>query len=555
MRVLPSNEQETHALQKAFGRGDHSTAPQDESRDDRGTRPSAPVCTHWIRGACKYGQRCTKRHEVPPDPRGNGILDGFGPSGRAAVSSDWRTPTNAPYQAPAAPPAFSVHFGGDRSMWEDTLDGMVVADILPKPEDHLQEMIPVNGDGYRLDFYHGPWNRDDAADYQARIIMAKPCNSFQLTGHCKNGITCHYDHAPMEPRLLEILKQIVHDYPCKMRGACRDKDCHVGHICYNPGCKAGRRGPGCRLHWTMHQVDPHVVDWVPAQVAEPLDMKTIPNNEEDLLIESLDDDADGPEVLPSTKNFELTSAWAQSVLSPSPSQLPTTTATVLESAAERESTIAEETSSTWHETDSKHSEANIEKMRDHFRQASHEDKAREDRDSWNLAQEREAETAETQHAPQEQQSPNMLSSSRWNSVDESSQYQHPAAQAAAGWNGQARKDSSSYDRPAKHYPSPPTSNSPAPSRQSKDDQRSSSRFPPTPLSPGSHTGTKADAKAWVPPRDPTADSYDSKGWVPPRGPASDSYTGPFGKWGEHAASQNQGGWPAPVSEDDGPYGW
>ena len=123
-------------------------------------------------------------------------------------------------------------------MWEDTLDGVVVADLLPKPEDHFQEMIPVNGDGYRLDFYHGPWNRDDAVDYQARIIMAKPCNSFQLTGHCKNGITCHYDHAPMEPRLLKILKQIVHDYPCKLRGACRDKDCHVGHICYNPGCKA-----------------------------------------------------------------------------------------------------------------------------------------------------------------------------------------------------------------------------------------------------------------------------------------------------------------------------
>jgi len=420
-------------------------------------------------------------------------------------------------------------------VWEDMLDGVDVANALPRPESPWKDMIPINKDGYRLDFYHGPWNRDDAADYQAQISMAKPCNSFQLTGHCKNGITCHYDHAPMEPRLLEILKQIVHDYPCKMRGACRDKDCHVGHICYNPGCNQGRRGPGCRLHWTMHQIDPKVVDWVPAQVAEPTDIKPIPNNEEDLLIESLEEDMDAPDVLPSTKNFELTSAWAQSVLSPTPSQLPTPTATVLESAVERESTLAEEKSRRWHEAAGRDRETNIDEMHEHFQPAARakDQEGRPAGDAWNTAQDHEYSSEEPQNAPQEHQSP--LISSRWNSVDESSRSEHPAAQAA-GWGN----ETDSYDAPAKHYPSPPTSNSPAPSRLAKEDRHSNGRLPPTPARPVSRSGKKPDARAWK----------------PPRGPVSDSYIGSsLNEWDDPATSQSQGVWPAPVQEDDGPYGW
>lgn len=147
--------------------------------------------------------------------------------------------------------------------------------------------------------------------------MAKPCNSFQLTGHCKNGITCLYDHAPMDERLLKILKQIVHDYPCKMRGACRDKTCQLGHICYNAGCKQGRRGAGCRLARTMHQVDPSVYDWIAAHAPEESDIKTVPNHDgEDLLIEDLDDndDADVQDVKPPTRDFDDLTSPDQSTL-------------------------------------------------------------------------------------------------------------------------------------------------------------------------------------------------------------------------------------------------
>ncbi|GAB7337777.1 hypothetical protein MBLNU457_g3047t1 [Dothideomycetes sp. NU457] len=304
---------------------------------------------------------------------------------------------------------------------------------------------------------------------------------------------------------------------------------------------SGRRGPGCRLHWTMHQIDPKVVDWVPAQVAEPTDIKPIPNNEEDLLIESLEDDMDAPEIPPSTKNFELTSAWAQSVLSPTPSQLPTPTATVLESAVERETTLAEEKSRRWHEAAGRDRETNIEEMHEHFQPAARAKRpeSRPTGDAWNTAQDHDDSAEEPQTAPQEQQSPSMLMSSRWNSVDESSSRSaHPAAQAAgaAGWGNHT----DSYNHPEKDYPSPPTSNSPAPSKSAKEDRSSNGRFSATPAPSASRSAMKPDARAWKPPRGPVSDSY-----------IESTSNG----WGESAPAQISTGWPAPVREDDGPYGW
>ena len=69
----------------------------------------------------------------------------------------------------------------------------------------------------------------------------------------------------------------------------------------------------------MHSVDPYVSDWVAAEVPEDLDAEDRGKFEEgDLLGESFED-TDTPNIKPSTKNLELTSQWAQEVLSPTPS--------------------------------------------------------------------------------------------------------------------------------------------------------------------------------------------------------------------------------------------
>jgi len=283
-------------------------------------KPNAPFCTHWIRGICRYGTRCTKRHEVPPDPRAAAGAESFG-GGRASVSENWRSPPAAAPRQPSMSYVRQSLDSDDASTWSGGLEGSIVAEALPRRSDAVEDLIPVNKDGYRLDFYAGPWDRDDAEDYQSRIEMAKPCNEYQLTGSCKNGPTCNYDHAKLSKRQLEILRQIVHDYPCRMRGACRKKTCHLGHLCYNTRCVKGRRGPGCRLDANMHSVDPHVSDWVAVEVPEILDAEENSKFEEgDLLGESFEDTDAPPIQIPlATRNLELTSQWAQGVLSPTPS--------------------------------------------------------------------------------------------------------------------------------------------------------------------------------------------------------------------------------------------
>ena len=295
--------------------------PRTDSWEDSSStyKAKAPFCTHWKRGVCRYGARCTKRHEVPPDPRAAPSNDGFG-GDRASVSENWRSPqASAPRQSSTLHPRHSLDADDTASTWSGGLDGSVVAEALPRFSEAVEDLIPVNKDGYRLDFYAGPWDRDDAADYQARIAMIKPCNEYQLTGSCKNGLTCNYDHSKLPKRQLDILRQIVHDYPCRMRGACRRKTCHLGHLCYNTRCVKGRRGPGCRLAATMHSVDPHVSDWVAAEVLESLDAEENSKFGEGDLLGEIFEDTDAPKLPHSTRNLEITSQWAQGVLSPTPS--------------------------------------------------------------------------------------------------------------------------------------------------------------------------------------------------------------------------------------------
>lgn len=125
-------------------------------------------------------------------------------------------------------------------------------------------MIPINNEGNRLDFYLKPPNSDQWSAYTQRAKIHKLCNDFQLSGHCTNGLRCHYDHSPLEPDLKHVLKLIVHDYPCGRRGACRVKDCNLGHVCFREGCRGSSGKGGCRLNRHMHGVDTSVAEWVPA---------------------------------------------------------------------------------------------------------------------------------------------------------------------------------------------------------------------------------------------------------------------------------------------------
>ncbi|KAF4556150.1 Hypothetical protein D9617_1g080250 [Elsinoe fawcettii] len=240
-----------------------------------------PVCTHWIKGICKYGDNCHKRHEVPPDPRGPGILDNYGP-GRAVASNDWRLPDRSrkSMSESSGPPPQHKSLGQRGSTFQgraypeepdqvfnSASDFHEIISNLPQRSDGNRDLIPVNRSEWRLDYHPGdPPSKNDMAAWEEKKRTFEPCYDFHLKGKCKEGAHCAKEHLPLDPKLVEVMRWIAHDAPCKKQGACRDRTCSLAHICYNPNCRNGNKFIGCRLPTALHHVDPHVADYVPAIV-------------------------------------------------------------------------------------------------------------------------------------------------------------------------------------------------------------------------------------------------------------------------------------------------
>lgn len=139
---------------------------------------------------------------------------------------------------------------------------------LPRPSAETEGLIPVNKYGDRLDFYLPRPTAEEYAIYNAMVKEPgkKPCNDYQLKGHCPSlavGIDCEYDHNPLSPELFHVLKVIVQGYPCQDHGACRKSDCFNGHVCQRPGCR-GQFPCKFKNDYRAHNLDPKVAEWVPA---------------------------------------------------------------------------------------------------------------------------------------------------------------------------------------------------------------------------------------------------------------------------------------------------
>ncbi|KAH7044676.1 hypothetical protein B0J12DRAFT_557363, partial [Macrophomina phaseolina] len=202
------------------------------------------LCAHFIKkGWCKFGKGCKFSHpqkgpEAPEIPQ---------PKTKSKdMAENWRD-TNA--------------FADD---WGNNVPEPSNAD-LPRPSAETEGLIPVNKYGDRLDFYLPRPTAEEYAIYNAMVKEPgkKPCNDYQLKGHCPSlavGIDCEYDHNPLSPELFHVLKVIVQGYPCQDHGACRKSDCFNGHVCQRPGCR-GQFPCKFKNDYRAHNLDPKVAEW------------------------------------------------------------------------------------------------------------------------------------------------------------------------------------------------------------------------------------------------------------------------------------------------------
>ncbi|PLN86359.1 hypothetical protein BDW42DRAFT_159087 [Aspergillus taichungensis] len=187
--------------------------------------PTRPICKHFQKGICRYGDDCTKLH-IASNPQQ------FKQQDRSPPAS-WRTPVPTRDQS-----YFSRH--------------------LPSDSIKSRDFIAVNKNGERLDTYC-PLPSSDAWDaYNRRAKQHRLCNKYHLGGEC-GDLSCEYDHSNLESTYVNVMQYILRQRPCSRGSSCRSLKCYLGHICQRDGCKDPKP---CKFSRAAHLLDLNVAQWV-----------------------------------------------------------------------------------------------------------------------------------------------------------------------------------------------------------------------------------------------------------------------------------------------------
>ncbi|KAH8173595.1 zinc finger c-x8-C-x5-C-x3-H type (and similar) domain-containing protein [Sarocladium implicatum] len=182
-------------------------------------KPSATVCSFYLKGWCKNGSDCHFAHT------------GAAPSNKA-------TPN-----------------------WRDQMRSkMGSIEDLPLKNEIPANRIVINAEGHRLD----PQLSDGSIDVakQLRTRSKRICNEHHLLGQCKNGPDCDYDHTPLNPGLLDGVEALSRSILCSRKGNCRQVDCIKGHVCQLQNCMKRGGKDFCRLPATEHTLSYVPTDYV-----------------------------------------------------------------------------------------------------------------------------------------------------------------------------------------------------------------------------------------------------------------------------------------------------
>ncbi|GIK00135.1 hypothetical protein Aspvir_004154 [Aspergillus viridinutans] len=187
--------------------------------------PRAPVCKHFQKGICKYGNSCTKDHTMPGQQLS-------------------RTQEDTPSQTLST----VRHY----------------AKYLPSIDSTAEKLIPVNKDGDRIDTYCPMPSKAAWDTYNRRIKQQKLCNKFHLGGDCSD-LSCEFDHSTsdVDPACLAVMRYMMRQRPCPRGPKCRSLTCYLGHMCQKEGCKCTK--------WSKFGRDTHTMDITIAQWLAPVE--------------------------------------------------------------------------------------------------------------------------------------------------------------------------------------------------------------------------------------------------------------------------------------------
>lgn len=226
------------------------------------TSDNTPVCTHYLRGMCKFGSGCKKSHSNG----GDSWRSGEHKSDRDVAYRNTAQSTPFPQSSGSNTPALSNADGDSPkssfALPQNNRAGQAFPPSLPPamhphlvlPKHKKADLIPVNSTGHRLDIWLPPPSGDDWSAYSVRIAQqGKLCNEYQLKGYCtKGGANCILDHSPIPENIKLVLKHHVHSYPCSRKGDCRREHCEMGHICFLDKCNPLKRNGACSHHQWRH---------------------------------------------------------------------------------------------------------------------------------------------------------------------------------------------------------------------------------------------------------------------------------------------------------------
>ncbi|PYI09223.1 C-x8-C-x5-C-x3-H type zinc finger protein [Aspergillus sclerotiicarbonarius CBS 121057] len=205
--------------------GNGSMMPNHTASVSNGSRP---ICKHFQKGICRYGNACIKVHI---------------PQGQQISKSD---------DHPSSPP-------GRESPTPTRNQEYYASNLVPNINPVWHDCIPTNSAGDRIDTYC-PMPSHDAWDtYTRRAKIHKPCNKYHLGGDCGN-MGCEYDHTRLDPSSLHVMKYILRQHPCQTGPSCRSLKCYLGHICQKDGCRGTKP---CKFNRYAHTLDLHIAGYIP----------------------------------------------------------------------------------------------------------------------------------------------------------------------------------------------------------------------------------------------------------------------------------------------------